>query len=98
MKKALYEIATRLHKNRSRSQHLLASAAQNVYSSSSLVGPTAGAPIVGMAPLMGSSGGYKGETGDWSRSFYSAPMDESSSKEFFSPFGVSYCKYWRCYW
>ncbi|OIT21445.1 kh domain-containing protein [Nicotiana attenuata] len=82
VKKALYDIATRLHKNPSHSQHLLASAAQNVYSSSSLIGPTAGAPIVGMAPLMGSYGGYKGETGDWSRSFYSAPMDESSSKEF----------------
>ncbi|KAH0771530.1 hypothetical protein KY290_015511 [Solanum tuberosum] len=45
VKKALYEIATRLHKNPSRSQHLLASAAPNIYSSSSLVGHTAGAPI-----------------------------------------------------
>lgn len=82
VKKALYEIATRLHKNPSRSQHLLASAAPNIYSSSSLVGHTAGAPIVGMASLMGSYRGYKGESGDLSRSFYSAPRNESSSKEF----------------
>ncbi|XP_006338439.1 KH domain-containing protein At4g18375-like isoform X2 [Solanum tuberosum] len=82
VKKALYEIATRLHKNPSRSQNLLASAAPNIYSSSSLVGHTAGAPIVGMASLMGSYRGYKGESGDLSRSFYSAPRNESSSKEF----------------
>ncbi|WMV17415.1 hypothetical protein MTR67_010800 [Solanum verrucosum] len=43
-------------------QHLLASAAPNIYSSSSLVGHTVGAPIVGMASLMGSYRGYKGET------------------------------------
>ncbi|KAG5624240.1 hypothetical protein H5410_009458 [Solanum commersonii] len=82
LQKALYEIATRLHKNPSRSQNLLASAAPNIYSSSSLVGHTVGAPIVGMASLMGSYRGYKGESGDLSRSFYSAPRNESSSKEF----------------
>ncbi|XP_060195725.1 KH domain-containing protein HEN4-like isoform X2 [Lycium barbarum] len=83
VKKALYEIATRLHKNPSRSQHLLASAAPNIYSSNSHVGPTGGAPIVGIAPSMGSYGGYKGESTDLSRSFYSAPRNESSSKEFY---------------
>ncbi|KAK4367555.1 hypothetical protein RND71_011347 [Anisodus tanguticus] len=62
VKKALYEITTRLYKNPSR--------------------PTAGAPVLGIAPLGGSYGGYKGESGDWSRSFYSAPRDESSLKEF----------------
>ncbi|KAK6798648.1 hypothetical protein RDI58_006351 [Solanum bulbocastanum] len=82
MKKALYEIATPLHKNPSRSQHLLASAAPNIHSSSSLVGLTAGAPIVGIASLMGFYRGYKGESEDLSRSFYSAPRNESSSKEF----------------
>ncbi|KAM3286539.1 KH domain-containing protein HEN4 isoform X1 [Capsicum chacoense] len=81
VKKALYEIATRVHKNPSRSQHLLASSAPNIYSSRTLVGPTAAAPIVGIAPL-GSYGGYKGETRDWSRPVYSAAKDESSSKEF----------------
>ncbi|KAJ8567082.1 hypothetical protein K7X08_019290 [Anisodus acutangulus] len=82
VKKALYEITTRLYRNPSRSQHLLASAAPNIYSSRTLVGPTAGAPVLGIAPLGGSYGGYKGESGDWSRSFYSAPRDESSLKEF----------------
>ncbi|CAN4082608.1 unnamed protein product [Withania somnifera] len=81
VKKALYEIATRVHKNPSCSQHLLASAVPNIYSSKTLVGPTHGDPIVGIAPL-GSYGVYKGETGDWSRSFYSAPRNRSSSKEF----------------
>lgn len=84
VKKALYQIASRLHDNPSRSQHLLASAVSNSHSSSSsLVGPTATGPIVGIAPLMGPYGGYKGDTaGDWSRSLYSAPRDDMSSKEF----------------
>ncbi|XP_041004480.1 KH domain-containing protein HEN4-like isoform X4 [Juglans microcarpa x Juglans regia] len=83
VKKALHQIASRLHDNPSRSQHLLTSAMSNVYASGgSLMGPSAGAPIVGIAPLMGPYGGYKGDTGDWSRSLYSAPRDEASSKEF----------------
>lgn len=83
VKKALYQIASRLHDNPSRSQHLLTSAVPNVYpSGGSLVGPSGGAPIVGIAPLMGPYGGYKGDAGDWSRSLYSAPRDEGSSKEF----------------
>jgi hypothetical protein len=83
VKKALSQIASRLHDNPSRSQHLLTSSVPNVYGSGgSLMGPTAGAPIVGIAPLMGPYGGYKGDTGDWSRSIYSAPRDEGSSKEF----------------
>ncbi|KAJ8750010.1 hypothetical protein K2173_013925 [Erythroxylum novogranatense] len=82
VKKALYQMASRLHDNPSRSQHLLVSAVPNVYSSgSSLIAPTAGAPIVGIAPLVNPYGGYKG-TADWSRSLYSAPRDELSSKEF----------------
>ncbi|PON96367.1 Polyribonucleotide nucleotidyltransferase [Trema orientale] len=83
VKKALYQIASRLHDNPSRSQHLLTSAVPNVYpSGGSLMGPNAGGPIVGIAPLVGAYGGYKGEAGDWSRSLYSAPRDETSSKEF----------------
>lgn len=83
MKKALYQIASRLHENPSRSQNLLASAVPGVYpSSGSLVGPTAGTPIMGIAPLVGPYGGYKGDSGDWPRSLYSAPRDEGSSKEF----------------
>ncbi|KAJ8775348.1 hypothetical protein K2173_020352 [Erythroxylum novogranatense] len=82
VKKALYQIASRLHDNPSRSQHLLVSAVTNAYSSSgSMIGPTAGAPIVGIAPLVSPYGGYKG-TADWSRSLYAAPRDELSTKEF----------------
>lgn len=83
VKKALYQIASRLHDNPSRSQHLLVSAVPNAYASGgSLIGQTAAAPIVGIAPLMGPYGGYKGDAGDWSRSLYSAPRDERAAKEF----------------
>ncbi|KAA8547972.1 hypothetical protein F0562_004401 [Nyssa sinensis] len=78
VRKALYQIASRLHDNPSRSQHMLASAVPG----GSLMGPTTGAPIMGLAPLMGPYGGYKGDSGDWSRSFYSGPRDGVSSKEF----------------
>uniref|UniRef100_A0A2P2MN54 Uncharacterized protein MANES_02G047500 n=3 Tax=Rhizophora mucronata TaxID=61149 RepID=A0A2P2MN54_RHIMU len=82
VKKALYQIAFRLHRNPSRSQHLLASAVPSAYQSSgSLIGPTAGTPIVGIAPLVGPYGGYKG-TAEWSRSLYTSPRDELTSKEF----------------
>ncbi|KAI3452288.1 hypothetical protein Pfo_008953 [Paulownia fortunei] len=82
VKKALYQIASRLHDNPSRSQHMLSSV-PNVYSSgSSVLGATAGAPIMGLTPLVGPYGGYKGESADWPRSLYSAPRNEASSKEF----------------
>lgn len=83
VKKALFQIASRLHDNPSRSQHLLTSSVPMYASGGSLMGPTGGGPIVGLAPLMGPyGGGYKGDVGDWSRSLYSAPRDEGSSKEF----------------
>ncbi|KAL9354696.1 hypothetical protein Peur_052666 [Populus x canadensis] len=83
VKKALYQIASRLHDNPSWSQHLLVSAVPNVYPAvGSLVGPSAAAPIVGIAPLMGPYGSFKGDTGDWSRSLNSGPRDELASKEF----------------
>ncbi|TYI63386.1 hypothetical protein E1A91_D09G014200v1 [Gossypium mustelinum] len=75
VKKALHQIASRLHENPSRSQHLLASAVSNAY-------PAAGARIVGVTSLVGPYGRYKGDTGEWPRSMYSAPRDEMSSKEF----------------
>ncbi|KAL1557157.1 RNA-binding KH domain-containing protein RCF3 [Salvia divinorum] len=60
VKKALYQIASRLHDNPSRSQHLLSSAIPTVYpSNNSVLGPSAGAPIMGLTPLMGHYGGYK---------------------------------------
>lgn len=38
---------------------------------------------MGLTPLMGHYGGYKGEGGDWPRNLYSAPpRNEASSKEF----------------
>ncbi|KAI8541663.1 hypothetical protein RHMOL_Rhmol08G0079600 [Rhododendron molle] len=80
VRKALYQIASRLHDNPSRSQHLLASGTANVYpSSGTVLGP--GGPIIGLAPL-GPYGGYKGDRGDWSRPYYSASRDGASSKEF----------------
>ncbi|XP_052198164.1 KH domain-containing protein At4g18375 [Diospyros lotus] len=83
VRKALYQLTSRLHDNPSRSQHLLASSLPGAYASGgSLMGPTAGAPIMGLAPLVSPYGGYKGDSGDWSRSFYSASRDETSSKEF----------------
>lgn len=84
VRKALFQISSRLHDNPSRSQHMLISAKPpNAYESGgSVMGPTGGAPIMGLAPVMGSYGGYKGENGRWSGSFYSAPRDEPSSKEF----------------
>lgn len=74
VKKALYEIAPRLHDNPSRSQHLLSSSA------SGSLGNTAGAPLMGLTPIP--YGGYKGESADWPRSVYPAPRSESSPKEF----------------
>ncbi|XP_022993579.1 KH domain-containing protein HEN4-like [Cucurbita maxima] len=83
VEKALYQIASRLQENPSRSQHLLASAIPGVYpSGGSLVASTHGAPIMGLASLVSPYGGYKGDSGNWSRSLYSAPREELSSKEF----------------
>ncbi|RDX87129.1 KH domain-containing protein, partial [Mucuna pruriens] len=79
VKKALFQIAAQIRDNPSRSQHLLASAVPGVYAGG---GPGAGAPLVGMAPLVGAYGGYKGDAGDWSRSLYPAPRDEASLREF----------------
>lgn len=80
--KALYQVASRLHDNPSRTQHLLSSSASLYPSGNSVLGASAGAPIMGLTQLVGPYGGYKGESGDWPRSIYSAPRNESSSKEF----------------
>ena len=83
VRKALYRIASRLHGNPSRSQHMLASAMPNVYpSSDSIMAPTAAPPIMGLAPLVGPYGGYKDDGGDWSHSYYSSSRDEEFSKDF----------------
>ncbi|KAD4887961.1 hypothetical protein E3N88_20034 [Mikania micrantha] len=70
VRKALFQISDRLHDNPSRSQHLLSSSTPNVY-------PSVGAPIMGLTPLVGAYGGYKGEGG-----FYASSRDDSSQKEF----------------
>ncbi|XP_050204112.1 KH domain-containing protein At4g18375 isoform X2 [Mercurialis annua] len=76
VRKALYQVATRLHENPSRSQHLLLSSSANMYQSS---GGMFVAPNAGGASLMGVYGNYKG---NWSSSYYSDQRDEGSSMEF----------------
>ncbi|KAF2299210.1 hypothetical protein GH714_030973 [Hevea brasiliensis] len=74
VRKALYQVASRLHVNPSRSQHLLLSSSTNMYQSGGMfVTANAG------APLMGLYGNYKG---GWSSSFCSDQRDEASAKEF----------------
>lgn len=82
MKKALFQIASRLHDNPSRSQHMLTSALPpSLYpSAGSLMGAPGGAPI--FAPIVGSYGGYKAERGDWPRSGYPSSREDSSMKDF----------------
>ena len=46
------------------------------------MGPTFGAPIMGLAPLVGTYGGYRGDNREWLHSLYSASRDEASLKEF----------------
>ncbi|KAK1312990.1 KH domain-containing protein [Acorus calamus] len=84
VKKALYQISTRLHENPSRTQNLLSSSMSQVYpTGGQFMGPSGNAPMMGIAPLMGPYGGYRGDTGEWpSHPFYQAPRDENSSKEF----------------
>ncbi|KAK1432872.1 hypothetical protein QVD17_09774 [Tagetes erecta] len=78
VRKALFQIAARIHDNPSRSQHLLSSSTPNAYpSGGSLMGAPGGTPVMGLTPLVGAYGGYKGEGG-----FYPGPRGESSPKEF----------------
>lgn len=83
VKKALVQIASRLHDNPSRTQHLLTSAVPGGYAAGgSVMGPNAGAPIIGMAPLVGAYGGHRGEVGDWPPRMYPGSRDEGSVKDF----------------
>lgn len=47
-----------------------------------MVGSHGGAPIMGMAPIGGGYGGYKGDVGDYPRSMYPGSRDEGSPMEF----------------
>ncbi|KAF9626245.1 hypothetical protein IFM89_031372, partial [Coptis chinensis] len=77
-KRALYLVSAKLHDNPSRSQHLLTASMSNMYQSGGpFMGPNAGAPIMGLAPLMGPYGGYKGDA-----PYYPSSRDEGSTKEF----------------
>lgn len=69
VRKALYQLATRLHDNPSRSQHLLLSSS-NIQRSGggAYMGPNSGAPLMGVNSLMGPYGTYKNDGGDWSSS------------------------------
>ncbi|KAI3680984.1 hypothetical protein L6452_35764 [Arctium lappa] len=83
VRKSLFQIATRLHDNPSRSQHLLASSTPNAYpSGGSIMGATVGAPIMGLTPLVGAYGGSKGEGGEWPRGFYPGPRDDAHQMNF----------------
>ncbi|KAM0936186.1 putative K domain-containing protein [Dioscorea sansibarensis] len=82
VKKALFQVSTRLHDNPSRSQHLLAGNLPGSFPPVAQYGvPNTGPPVIGMGPMMGHYGGYKGDVaGDWS--FYPGPRDESAAREF----------------
>nr|AIZ68202.1 KH domain-containing protein At4g18375-like isoform X2 [Albuca bracteata] len=83
VRKALFQVSSRLHDNPSRSNHLLTSNMPSAHPSGGQYGGFAStAPVVSMGPLMGSYGGYKADApGDWP-TFFTGPRDESSSKEF----------------
>ncbi|KAI4339588.1 hypothetical protein MLD38_024512 [Melastoma candidum] len=80
VKKALSEVASRLHDNPSRTQHILATAGSNMYSGS-LVAPNAATPVLGLGPILDRYGGYRDER-EWSHSLYPAPRNEMPSREF----------------
>ncbi|GAB2287827.1 hypothetical protein Dimus_022184 [Dionaea muscipula] len=65
VRKAVFDIASRLHNNPSRPQHMLSSTVPPVYGSSGLlIGSSPAAPIRGFAPVVGSyGGGYRQTVG-----------------------------------
>ncbi|KAJ4845695.1 hypothetical protein Tsubulata_028776 [Turnera subulata] len=73
VRKALMQVASRLHENPSRSQHLLLSSSTLHQSSGMFMTGSSGAPIMGIY------GNYKG---GWSSSLYSDQRDEASAREF----------------
>ncbi|CAK9136319.1 unnamed protein product [Ilex paraguariensis] len=68
VKSALYQVASRLHDNPSRSQHMLLSSSSIYRASGTFMGPNTGAPLMGVTSLMGPYGSYKSDGGDWSAS------------------------------
>ncbi|KAK1425779.1 hypothetical protein QVD17_21137 [Tagetes erecta] len=68
VRKALYQVASRLHDNPSRSQHLLLSSSSLHRASGGYMGPNPGGPM-GASSLMGPYGSYKNDAGDWAKEF-----------------------------
>ncbi|XP_031475655.1 RNA-binding KH domain-containing protein RCF3-like isoform X1 [Nymphaea colorata] len=89
VRKALYQVSSRLHDNPSRSQTMLFSSTNMYPAGGQFMGPNTPNPIMGIAPLLAPFGGYKGDGGgDWSlgssNPFFPAPVvrDENSAREF----------------
>lgn len=61
VKKALYQVAARLHDNPSRSQHQLLSSPSIYRSGAGLVNPHAGTQVMGVTSLMGPYASYKSD-------------------------------------
>ncbi|XP_052184212.1 KH domain-containing protein At4g18375-like [Diospyros lotus] len=68
VRKALYQVASRLHDNPSRSQHLLLSSSSMYKSGGAFMTQSGSVPLVGVSSLMGPYAGYKSDVGDWSGS------------------------------
>ncbi|KAM3292646.1 hypothetical protein ACQJBY_036393 [Aegilops geniculata] len=82
VRKALLQVSSRLHGNPSRSQHLLASGLTQPFPAGSRLGSSSTAPVVGITPMVGPYGRYKGDmVGDWP-SIYQPRREVSSAKEF----------------
>nr|XP_043623876.1 RNA-binding KH domain-containing protein RCF3-like [Erigeron canadensis] len=63
VRNALYQLASCLHDNPSRSQHLLLSSSNLYRASGGYMGPNHGAPPMGVVSLMGPYGSYKNDGG-----------------------------------
>lgn len=66
---ALYQLASRLHDNPSRSQHLLLSYSNLHRAGGGYLGPNHGVPPIGAVSVMGPYGSYKHDSGDWTKEF-----------------------------
>ncbi|XP_010424102.1 PREDICTED: KH domain-containing protein At4g18375-like, partial [Camelina sativa] len=80
VKKAMHQIASRLHENPSRSQNLLSSTMSGGHPPAPLMSHAGGPRLVGIAPLMGS---YGRDAGEWSRPLYQPPTNEPPATEFY---------------
>ncbi|KAF7125068.1 hypothetical protein RHSIM_Rhsim12G0064700 [Rhododendron simsii] len=68
VRKALYQVASRLHDNPSRTQHLLLSSSSMYNSGGAFMSQSGSVPLMGLTSVMGPYGGYRSEMGDWSGS------------------------------